>query len=93
MGLIQMDTIETRSYTSSEEIMINKSSVAKVFLGGLFTMIITFCTAFVSVGTEILSKGGDIPDMNTMTWAVMIAGALITGFTQWKGYTSQPPSK
>lgn len=73
--------------------MVTKEHMIKIFLGGILTMLITFTTAFVPLATEIMSKGGDIPDINGLSWAIMVAGALGTGFVQWKGFMSQPPEK
>lgn len=62
----------------------------KIFLNGLFTMLTTFLTAFISHATE-LGKDADFASLSPITWAVMASGALIAGIAQWKGFTTPPP--
>lgn len=62
----------------------------KIFLNGLFTMITTFLTAFISHATE-LGPGADFSALSPITWAVMGSGAVIAGIAQWKGFLTSPP--
>lgn len=67
--------------------------VAKIFLNGVFTILITFGTAFLSIATDMQANGKTLGDISDISWSIMVVGALIAGFTQWKGFTSNPPEK